>query len=109
MLNDCVFDRVYDIVSSIFDAPERDIVVWIEQNTKCFIDFNQWYKDCNLQTRLDTTDREHVLDVVALYFLKRHWPSFGDGKDAYSQFLTDLSSAIMRYQWKLRESYSKAA
>ena len=103
MLNDCVFNSIYDIVSGIFDAPERQLVMWIEQNTKYFIDFNQWYKDCNI-TRLDTADKEHVLDVIALYFLKTHWPLFGDGGDAHAKFISDLGASVTRYQWKLRKA-----
>lgn len=109
MLNNCVFDNIYDVVSNVFDAPERQLVVWIERNTKYFIDFNQWYSDCSKHHRLETADRERVLDVIAMYFLKKHWPSFGDGKDAYSQFIEDLNVAIMKYQWKLQKSIVKAA
>lgn len=104
MLSDATFNGIYNIVSSIFDAPERQLVVWIEQNTKHFQEIDQWYDklDPSKHIRLDTEDREHVYDVIATYFLKVKWPRYRDGSSSYEDFLNDLKVAISRYQWKMK-------
>ena len=104
MLSDATFDGIYDIVSTVFEAPERQLVMWIEQNTKYFADFDRWYKDASRSkpVSLDTPDREHVYDVIAMYFLKVQWPENGAGTPAYKQFLDNLDHAILQYQWKLK-------
>jgi len=104
MLSDPTFNGIYDIVSSVFDAPERQLVMWIEQNTKYFADFDQWYKGLSSSdnVRLDTKDREHVFDVIAMYFLKVQWPNYGAGSQAYKQFMDKLDRAIVQYEWKLK-------
>lgn len=102
MLHDATFNGIYNIVSEMFEAPERELVVWIEQNTKHFLEFDHFYKDCdpNKDIYLDTQDREHVYDVIASYFLKQPWPRYMD--NAYEEFRSDLEKAINRYQWKLK-------
>lgn len=104
MLYDGTFNGIYNTVSEIFEAPERELAVWIEQNTKHFLEFNDFYKNCDItkDVWLDTQDREHVYDVIGLYFLKKRWPTYGDGDNAGESFFSDLSKAIVRYQWKLK-------
>lgn len=104
MLSDSAFNGIYDIVSSIFDAQERQLVMWIEQNVKYFQEIDHWYSglDPSKPISLDTEDREHVYDVIAMYFLKVKWPRYRDGSQAYKDFLNDLKSAITRYQWKMK-------
>ncbi len=104
MLHEATFNGIYNIVSEMFEAPERELVVWIEQNTKHFLEFDQWYKDCDPKAMiyLDTQDREHVYDVIARYFLKQPWPRYGDGDEQGKTFMENLGKAINRYQWKLR-------
>ena len=104
MLYDGTFNGMYNIVSEIFEAPERELIVWIEQNTKHFMEFNDFYKNCGTtkDVWLDTQDREHVYAVIGLYFLKKRWPTYGDETDAYKNFLADLNKAIIKYKWKLK-------
>lgn len=104
MLSNATFNGIYDIVSGIFDAPERQLVMWIEQNTKYFQEIDQWY--CHLDDTkpiyFDTQDREHVYEVIALHFLKIRWPRYGDGTTAYQEFLQSLKIATSRYQWSVK-------
>lgn len=104
MISDATFNGIYDVVSSIFDAPERQLVMWIEQNVKYFQEIDQWYNkiDSTRPIRLDTEDREHVYDIIAMYFLKVRWPRYIDGTKAYEDFLNDLKLATSRYQWKVK-------
>lgn len=102
MLHDATFNGIYNIVSELFDAPERELVIWIEKNTKHFLEFDEFYKDCDPKENiyLDTQDREHVYDVIASYFLKEPWPRYMDKN--FEAFFQKLGSAITRYQWKLK-------
>jgi len=103
MLSDATFNGIYDVVSSIFEAPERQLVMWIEQNTKYFQEFDKWYAGLSAtNVYLDTQDREHVLDIIAMHFLKVRWPRGGDGPEAYRKFIADLKLTTNRYQWIMK-------
>lgn len=107
MLHDVTFNGIYNVMSELFDATDKQMTIWIESNTKYFQKIDPWYKDVKLDSSefvyLDTEDREYVLDVIALVFLKERWPRYRDGKQAYIDFMDDLSSAVYRYGWKLRD------
>ena len=103
MLSEATFNGIYNIVSEIFESPERELVIWIEQNTKHFIEFDHWYKNSdNKNISLDTGDREHVYDVIGMYFLKTPWPIFGEGPEKYRSFVKDLQTEAEKYNWKLK-------
>lgn len=111
MLSDATFNAIYNLVSEMFEAPERQLVFWIEQNTKYFLEFDKFYRDCDpaKMIYLDTEDREHVMDVIATYFLKTSWPRFREGDEHYKKFINDLKLAISRYQWKIKGEENAAS
>jgi hypothetical protein len=97
-------------MSDIFDAPENELALWVQQNAKRFIDIQEFYPEeesCSDKfCVLDTQDRDLLYDIIGLYFTHNLWPRYRTDRATSEEFFKNLDSAAAMYKWKLKGEYN---
>jgi hypothetical protein len=87
-IKNSTFDEIKKIVSDLFEAPDHQVDVWINENEKRFL----------LIDKNPMSDLDIIYDTIGLYFCKETWP----GEERKKSFLKKLSKKSSLYGWKLK-------
>ena len=87
-ISDETFDKIKATILRLFDAPTRQIEVWINENEKSF----------------GSNDIEDIdiFDALALYFCKEFWPRDNTKTAEKKIFFEKLSHNSYLHDWELK-------
>jgi hypothetical protein len=72
----------------------------VEEDRKLVRTLNANYADAAPDGGLDNAEREALLNIIALHFIRRGWPRSGS-MDATRRFMADLQHAMAAAGWKV--------
>lgn len=93
-------------LKELFEAPEKELSLWVHLNAKKFLDIQEYYPEDNTCDKmfyvLDTVDRDTLFDAAGMYFVNQPWPRHGDSEEYATKFENKMKNVLTRYNWKLK-------